>query len=795
MRYLSTLLIIALSSVFVQAQVCQGDVVLTSQEEVNAFNCEVVNGTLLITGPDIVSLEPLWMLKRVDEHVILQSLPALESLRGLQNLTDVTCSFEIKDVEKITSLDGLDQLDSIGRNLTVINNDALTSLAGLNEDITYALRLQVWENPLLMACCEITGLARSVTGTVAIYNNGANCDLEAVLNCGTPSIVCKGNVSISSQEDADRFNCEVIEGDLSIGNRLDPDNNANLNTINLSKLKRVTGSVFITGDATMLKGLSNLNSIGGELFLVSGYYKDPESNYIHLDSLRSLKSLGGIRVINFSIQGELNAITDPMSVVEAAYDARILTPTFLGTTPSVRQMTIGMENYQWESKFMLSKLKKNGDLYVWYFNRSFDGMQHLDSLSHFELTFSNPYSFDGLENLKFASDFILYSVQLPQDQCILYPLVNNRDGSSRFIWENSSLTLEQFLEACSVNTNCAENILVEYQYQADEFDCPVVAGDLRIYDNRNLDLQNFKVLQEVGGSLEIGIGWYSDDSNNNPDYLRAFENLNSVGQKLSLDGGTFYLTGMSGLRQVDNLEFSNGEYYGGLQLSSNTLNEMNLRGGILYDTDWLSVLENIKTLRIFRTNYPPDAYFPLLGNGSSLEIEEEYYQVIDLSGLSHVSELDLLRLRFVHLKSFDGLENLESVKELRIENTDIEESCCGLYNLLQYGTVDEVVWDYVSCSIEEILDGCATPDQLVAMNLYPNPVTSDDIKLDWDGEKGQEAFIQIIDNFGKEVYRVNAESNHGMNYMSVPINGLKPGYYLIRIHTGDQIQLKRFIRQ
>ncbi|MEO1656040.1 MAG: hypothetical protein AAFU64_21040, partial [Bacteroidota bacterium] len=42
-----------------QAQVCEGDITLNSQAEVEAFDCKEVRGDLIISGEDIVDLSPL----------------------------------------------------------------------------------------------------------------------------------------------------------------------------------------------------------------------------------------------------------------------------------------------------------------------------------------------------------------------------------------------------------------------------------------------------------------------------------------------------------------------------------------------------------------------------------------------------------------------------------------------------------------------------------------------------------------------------------------------------------------
>ena len=48
-----------------EPMVCDGDVSLTSQAEVNSFNCTEITGYLSISGNDITDLSPLQNLTKV----------------------------------------------------------------------------------------------------------------------------------------------------------------------------------------------------------------------------------------------------------------------------------------------------------------------------------------------------------------------------------------------------------------------------------------------------------------------------------------------------------------------------------------------------------------------------------------------------------------------------------------------------------------------------------------------------------------------------------------------------------
>ncbi len=449
--YLSALFLL-LIPVFSNGQTCQGDIVLTSQAEVDAFECDSISGTL------IINLTPLENLTYVGEHVILEGLDSLGNIYGLHNLSYVRCSFEIKNCDRLWFIPELISLSYVGRNFTLINNDSLQSL-GPPLNIEYMQTLQVWGNPLLSDCTALCELLDNVEGEVFIRDNGG-C-LESFQYCEDTKppvepVVCNGDVYLVNQEDFDSFYCEIVNGDLIIGNHDNFDNNAGLDTRNLAMLKETTGDLFIIGDASNFTGLSNIERIGRSLVFVGGAYYDAEENYFSLDSLESLKEIGGdFRANYYTISGRLNVIEKPIRLVEIGYWPQILTPDFLGTTPSIQLLTVGQDYYEWDIKPSLEKLQNGGQFYGWWLKDGFDGMQHIDSLQDLEISFASPASFIGLENLNFVNQVTIGNTDLPADYCILYPLLSDESNYNSIYWEFNSLTFEEFLE------NCSEDPVVE----------------------------------------------------------------------------------------------------------------------------------------------------------------------------------------------------------------------------------------------------------------------------------------------------------------------------------------------
>src|SRR5690606_5725923 len=114
-----------------------GDVILTSQTEVDAFatnypNCTEVSGNLTIQGANITDLTPLSNLTSVGEYLFIYSNSNLTNLDGLSNLTSVGGYLLIGSNSNLTNLDGLSNLTSVGGYLDIYNNLSLTNLDGLN---------------------------------------------------------------------------------------------------------------------------------------------------------------------------------------------------------------------------------------------------------------------------------------------------------------------------------------------------------------------------------------------------------------------------------------------------------------------------------------------------------------------------------------------------------------------------------------------------------------------------------------------------------------------------------------
>lgn len=91
----------------------EGNVTLTTQEEVNLFAEQHVQGSLTISGDDITDLSPLSMLASVGRALIIEHNPNLVTIRGLNSLM-LAGFISIENNPKLQSIDGFDSLDHCG---------------------------------------------------------------------------------------------------------------------------------------------------------------------------------------------------------------------------------------------------------------------------------------------------------------------------------------------------------------------------------------------------------------------------------------------------------------------------------------------------------------------------------------------------------------------------------------------------------------------------------------------------------------------------------------------------------
>ncbi|WP_109434208.1 T9SS type A sorting domain-containing protein [Aquimarina sp. AU119] len=304
------------------AQVYNGNIVLTTQAEIDAFNYTEITGSLTIreVSPGAINnITNLSILKsigsiRIEGNSVLNDIDglsnltsfgfgsvsivnnaSLQNINGLSNVRSEVGFIRIENNELLENIDGLAGLSSSEfdgggliisdnsslRNVdgllgittvldifTISGNPELENLDGLSNAATFILvefGFVLTNNVNLRDACGIVPLLKSYldVGDMFIFsieNNGPNASTtETILNFDC-CMKFEGDLVLSSQEEIDNFNYCEITGSLIIKESV---TNNITDLSNLSKLEILGLDLKIDSNAalTTINGFENLTSI------------------------------------------------------------------------------------------------------------------------------------------------------------------------------------------------------------------------------------------------------------------------------------------------------------------------------------------------------------------------------------------------------------------------------------------------------------------------------------------------------------------------------------------------------
>lgn len=321
------------------AQTYNGDLVLSTQAQINAFKYTEVTGKLTIGGqsshsnitdlsplnklrsagslyiltnnnlPSLLGLESLTTIKQV---LYISSSDALKDMQGLNNLQTIGDNFYISYNDGLVNLEGLSKLQSIGRDFFISTNAALQSLNGIGALQTIGGSLIIMKNKKLSDVEEISHIKR-IPGNLVIRGNKALascCWLKQVTigygkdirdnapGCRSWENICPsekvydGDLTLSTQAEVDNFKYTQINGSLSIGNPFGEPNDIN-DLSALSVLESVQ-ELWIH-DCNQLQSLHGLEKLKE---IANGVYIDNNAKLENMQGLNGLESVGDYRITN-----------------------------------------------------------------------------------------------------------------------------------------------------------------------------------------------------------------------------------------------------------------------------------------------------------------------------------------------------------------------------------------------------------------------------------------------------------------------------------------------------------------
>ncbi|UZR99155.1 PKD domain-containing protein [Chondrinema litorale] len=159
--------------------ICEGDYTFTTQEEVNACNCNEITGSLIINGEDITSLSPLSSLTKLGSRLAV-GRTSITSLDGLHNLTEYSIALSIGSNKNLTSLEAIKNVEKHSGNLYIELNPLLKNLDGL-QFVTNVMRLQLNGNESLENIDALSNLV-SLEYDVEITENPKLENLDGLKN-------------------------------------------------------------------------------------------------------------------------------------------------------------------------------------------------------------------------------------------------------------------------------------------------------------------------------------------------------------------------------------------------------------------------------------------------------------------------------------------------------------------------------------------------------------------------------------------------------------------------------------
>jgi surface protein len=699
----------------------------------------------------LIDLPGFGNLSTIGEWLYVQDNPALTSLAGFANVTSIDGWLYITDNDALTSLSGLGSIDHTTITDLTIQANPLLSVCDMQNICDY---LAIPTNPATIsgnatgcatrsqieAACNITVTCTNLTyplngatnipteaalnwapasgasgyklnvgttpggtqilnnfdvGNVLAYNPPGNFPINTTIyvkivpyNSGGNATGCieesftttanpcpSGGITFFTQSQVDSFpinypGCTQIAGDVCIGDCSSPYvYSAITNLSPLSQLNSIGGQLFLRWNGlTNFNGLHNIHTINGNLRIhnISGINDlegltsldsvmgvldlSSNSGLVNLNGLDSIQHLGSLSISNNSIQ-EINALSSITSLQGGLY---------LAGEYDLAQIS-GLQNIESiETQFVLNGLPDLPNLF---------GLQNLSSLNpQYNFAITNCLTLSGCD-IPAVCDYL-------------------SDPGNPASFSNNA-------------TGCATRVQVETACAA----APPPCTSLTIPLNA---ATNVPVTTSLTWAAASGATGYKLTVGTTPGGTDILNNFN-VGNVTTYDPPGNWPSNTAIYVKITPYN-ANGDATGCTEESFTTENVATgcLPGGILFSTQ--------AQIDAFPTNYP--GCTEILGN---VIIEECCAgAIMNLNGLSQITSIDggLFVYSNPQLTSLTGLENLTSMNgAIEILNNQILNSLTGIQNINAAGIT------HLSIVNNQSLDECAVQSICDYLNIPTNTAT------------------------------------------------------------------------
>ena len=373
-----------------------GDVLLTTQAEVDDFNCVTVLGNLSITGTDITNLNALSVLESVQgnfqvEATDLSNFDGLENLTSISGLVSVQNNSLLENMSGLSSLSGsietffvvgnpllnslgIENVSEIRAFLNISENNSLIDLTGLNNITSIGNELPVSgdqyltisNNASLESLDGLQGLGNLNDGAFIIFSNPSLTSIEGIANLDPTTVqevIISTNAQLSecaiatvcaviADEDKEVF---VINNAVGCLNPIEVEDACEASTeicppgdvvftnqaqvdaflFQYPDCTEINGNLIINGQdssITSFEGLVNLESITGNLSILS-------TNAQNLDDLANLSGTSnGLVIANNS---QLNNVSGLGGIMQINREFNVINNALLENLEGLNLTNIG----------------------------------------------------------------------------------------------------------------------------------------------------------------------------------------------------------------------------------------------------------------------------------------------------------------------------------------------------------------------------------------------------------------------------------------------------------------------
>lgn len=287
-------------TVMAQPTDCGGSITLTTQAEVDAFNCTSVTNLRIrwetsVDDP-IINLKNLASLTAVENNLVIDyAADNINNLDGLNNVKTIGGNLIFQDYY-LPDFQGLEGLKSIGGSL-MLSTVLVDNFNGLNNLLTIGGNFELSN---FSVEDDFTGLAslRQIDGIFELSSSGQGGGITGFDNFnGLSGLTSVGGITVretglGSFEGLQSL--KVIKGDLDLGS----DDEGASSFRGLENLEEITGSIF-TYSYPDTQPLGNLRRVGGTIWVTSGG--------INTSGLKKLEEIGSLIITGAGV--DLNGLT------------------------------------------------------------------------------------------------------------------------------------------------------------------------------------------------------------------------------------------------------------------------------------------------------------------------------------------------------------------------------------------------------------------------------------------------------------------------------------------------------